>query len=118
VKVAGMSDTSRRHPSNRSAAGSWWMDPKRRFYSCLILFAIFSALQHWNWMFSLGAFGTITIHAAMALYTGDVYVRTLSLKSSDVIYQRGDSAYGIVLFLHLAILLLFLFTLLLRIFGL
>jgi len=114
----GAISRERQLKNERRSDYAYWMDPKRRFYACLILFAIFSALQHWNWMFSLGAFGTIAIHAAMALYTGDVYVRTLSLKASDVIYRRGDNAYGIVLFLHLAILLLFLFTLLLRICGL
>jgi hypothetical protein len=97
---------------------SAWMDPKRRLYSCLLIFAIFSVLQHWNWMFSLGACGAIALHAAAALYAGDMYMRTLGLDSHDVIYRRGDSAFSVALVIHAAILLLFLFTLLLRVIGL
>ena len=94
------------------------MEPKRRFYVCLVVFMIFCVLQHWNWIYSFGAFGTIAIHAAIALYTGDIYVRTLGLRSYDAIYHRQDSAYGVALVIHLAILLLFLLTLFLRICGL
>jgi hypothetical protein len=104
--------------SNRTLDYSYWMEPKRRFYICLFVFVIFGVLQRWNWIFSLGTFGTIAVHAAIALYTGDIYVRKLSLKSGDAIYTREDSAYVIILFVHLAILLLFLLTLFLRICGL
>lgn len=97
---------------------AYWIEPKRRFYICLVAFVIFSVLQHWNWIYSLGAFGTIAVHATIALCTGDIYVRTLSLKASDAVYKRGESAYDTALFIHPAILLLFLLTLLLRICGL
>ena len=115
-----MSGASRQRQlkTNRGLGYAHWMDPKRRFYVCLILFMIFCVLQHWNWIFSLGAFAVITLHAAVALYTGDIYVRTLGLKSCDAVYRRCDTAYGVAVIIHLAILLLFLFTLLLRIGGL
>jgi hypothetical protein len=97
---------------------STWMEPKRRFYFCLFVFAVFCVLQHWNWLFSLGAFTAIALHAATALYAGDMYMRTLGLGSHDVIYRRNDSAFSVALVVHAAILLLFLFTLLLRVIGL
>ena len=115
-----MSDASRQRQlkSNRRLDYSYWLEPRRRFYVCLFFFMIFCVLQHWSWIFSLGAFGAIAIHAAIALYTGDIYVRTISLKSADAIYQREDIAYGATLIIHLAILLLFLLALLLSISGL
>jgi hypothetical protein len=95
-----------------------WMEPKRRFYLCLGVFMIFCVLQRWNWMFSLGAFGIIAVHAGIALYAGNIYVRTLSLKSADVVYRREDPAFSVALVIHFGILLLFLLTLLLRMGGL
>jgi hypothetical protein len=94
------------------------MDPKRRFFFCVFLLIVFCVLQHWNWMFSLGAFAAITLHGATALYAGDMYMRTLSLETPDVIYRRGEGAFSVALVIHAAILLLFLFTLLLRVIGL
>jgi hypothetical protein len=108
----------RRLKNNRRMDYAHWIEPKRRFYFCLFALMIFGVLQHWNWIFSFGAFGAIATHAAIALYTGDIYVRTLGLKSCAAVYHRQDSAYGVALFIHLAILLLFLLTLLLRICGL
>ena len=97
---------------------SSWMEPKRRFYACLSLFVVFCVLQHWHCMFSLGAFAAIALHAGTALYAGDMYMRTLSLASPDAIYRRNQSAFAVALVLHAAILLLFLFTLGLRVVGL
>jgi len=97
---------------------SIWMEPKRRFFICLFAFVVFCVLQHWNWMFSLGACAVIALHASTALYAGDMYMRTLSLEAPDVIYRRSDSAFSVALVIHAAILLLFLFTLLLKVIGL
>jgi hypothetical protein len=108
----------RRLKEGRSWEETSWMEPKRRFYLCLFVFMIFCVLQRWNWIFSLGAFGTIAAHAGIALYAGNIYVRTLSLRSADVIYRREDPAYSVALVIHFGILLLFLLTLLLRIGGL
>jgi hypothetical protein len=102
----------------RSWEETFWMEPKRRFYLCLFVFLIFCVLQRWNWIFSLGAFGTIAVHAGIALYAGNIYVRTLSLKSADTIYRREDPAFSVALVIHFGILLLFLLTLLLRMGGL
>jgi hypothetical protein len=109
-----MSDAS----PQRRLHHSYWLEPKRRFYLCLAVFLVFCVLQHWSWLFSLGAFAAIALHALIALYTGDIYVRTISLSSGDAIYHRQDSAYSVTLVIHSAILLLFLLTLLLRILGL
>jgi len=95
-----------------------WMEPKLRFYACLFVFLGFCVLQHWSWMFSLGGCATIALHAGLALFAGDMYMRTLSLKSPDVIFHRQDPAYAVALVIHAGILLLFLGTLLLRIGGL
>src|SRR5476649_1170927 len=111
-----MSDASRQR--QRAGDHASWLDPKRRFYVCLSLFLIFCVLQHWSWMFSSGAFAAIALHAAIALYTGDIYVRTISLSSGDAVYHREDGAYSVTLVIHSAILVLFLFTLSLKIFGL
>jgi hypothetical protein len=115
-----MSDASlpRQLEGKRGHDHSSWLEPKRRFYACLLVFLAFCVLQHWSWMFSLGAFAAIALHAAIALYTGDIYVRTISLTSADAIYHRQDSAYSVTLVIHTAILLVFLGTLLLRILGL
>ena len=94
---------------------SSWMEPKRRFYACLLVFVVFCVLQHWNWMFSLGACAAIALHAATALYAGDMYMRTLGAASQEVVYRRNDSAFAVALVVHFAILLLFLFTLLFRV---
>jgi hypothetical protein len=101
-----------------SVSHSTWMEPKRRFYICLCVFAVFCVLQHWSWLFSLGACAAIALHAAAALYAGDMYMRTLSLAAHDVVYRRSDSAFSVALVIHAAILLLFLFTLFLRMVGL
>lgn len=113
-----MSDASPHRPRTQRPEHTYWMEPKRRFYLCLLVFLIFCVLQHWSWLFSLGAFAAIVIHAAIALYAGDIYVRTISLTSGDAIYHREDGAFSVTLVIHTAILLLFLLTLLLRILGL
>jgi hypothetical protein len=113
-----MSGASRQRQRSSDLSHAYWLEPRRRFYVCLGIFLVFCVLQHWSWMFSLGAFAAIALHAAIALYTGDIYVRTISLSSGDAVFHREDSAFSVILVIHSAILVLFLLTLFARVVGL
>jgi len=111
-----MSDTSRQREPKRDwkLFCAYWLEPRRRFYVCLIAFLICGFLEHASRWFFLGVGGMVFIHMLLALRMGNIYawVLTAGLDSKGVIFQRNESAYLIAITLHFLFLSLFVYALL------